>query len=213
MTRLAIELPPITAEGALLGVAALTIGVAIGYLGRWIVAALLRWRGRGPSSARVFSKLCMWLGLLLGIAAGLTITFPSVKPVNILGGVGIISIAAGIAFQTVLGNMFAGLVILGRDKYRIDDQISITADEPITGTITEIALTTTSVRTFDGRLVLLPNSLLHSSAVTVQTGYNGSAALWPSLSCSKPIWISPATRPWPPSTSSPRSRPTLRRKH
>ena len=34
-----------------------------------------------------------------------------------------------------------------------------------------MALTTTTVRTFDGRQVLLPNSTMHPSVVVVQTGY------------------------------------------
>ena len=166
-----IELPPVTWGGVLVGLAALATGVVLSVIVRVVVRRLLIWRGRGPSSATVFGRLTGWVLVFLGAAAALTIIFPSVKPVNILGGVGVISIAAGIAFQTVLGNMFAGLVILGRDTYRVNDQIEVTADERVRGTITKMALTSTTVRTFDGRLVLLPNSLLHSKAVTVQTGY------------------------------------------
>ncbi|HYO85673.1 MAG TPA: mechanosensitive ion channel domain-containing protein [Dermatophilaceae bacterium] len=171
MTPIPIDLPPITPEGLLLGLAAVVTGLVLASLARRVVTMVLRWRGRGPASATVFGRVAGWVCVFLGLAAALTIAFPSVKPVNILGGVGVVSIAAGIAFQTVLGNMFAGLVLLGRDKYRIDDQVEVTADERIRGTITEIGLTATAVRTFDGRLVLLPNSLLHSKAVTVQTGY------------------------------------------
>ncbi len=76
--------------------------------------------------------------------------FPSVKPVNALGGIGMLSIAAGIAFQTMLGNMFAGIVILARDIFRVGDQIAV---QDVAGTVGEINLTSTVVRTFDGRLV------------------------------------------------------------
>ncbi len=87
---------------------------------------------------------------------------------NLLGGIGVVSIAAGIAFQTVLGNMFAGIVILTRDRYRVGDQISVGEHR---GTVVEMGLTSTSVRTYDGRLVLIPNGTLHSEMVTVQTGF------------------------------------------
>ncbi|HRY11639.1 MAG TPA: mechanosensitive ion channel [Candidatus Nanopelagicales bacterium] len=86
---------------------------------RRLTEPLLRRRGRSDSSAAVFARLASWVFLALGVGAALTITFPSVKPVHIVGGVGVLSIAAGIAFQTVLGNMFAGIVILGKDKYRV----------------------------------------------------------------------------------------------
>ncbi|CAN5545828.1 hypothetical protein BH10ACT10_BH10ACT10_00840 [soil metagenome] len=116
----------------------------------------------------MFSSLARWLVLLLAFAAALTIVFPSVKPVNALGGIGVLSIAAGIAFQTVLGNMFAGIIILARDKFRVNDQIAV---RDVAGTVTGVSLTSTTVRTFDGRLVLIPNSVVHSEIVTVQTGF------------------------------------------
>jgi small-conductance mechanosensitive channel len=106
--------------------------------------------------------------MVLSVAAALTLVFPSVKPVNALGGIGVLSIAGGIAFQTVLGNMFAGIVILARDIFRVGDQIAV---EEVAGTVTEINLTSTVVRTFDGRKALIPNSVIHSEVVTVQTGY------------------------------------------
>ncbi|GAA4406253.1 hypothetical protein GCM10023168_20860 [Fodinibacter luteus] len=60
------------------------------------------------------------------------------------------------------------MVILARDKFRVDDQIAV---RDVAGTVTAISLTSTAVRTFDGRLVLIPNSLVHSEIVTVQTGF------------------------------------------
>ena len=98
----------------------------------------------------------------------MTVVFPSVKPVNALGGIGVLSIAAGIAFQTVLGNMFAGLVIAARDTFRVGDQVAI---RDVAGAVASVSLTSTTVRTFDGRLVLVPNSVVHSEVVTVQTGF------------------------------------------
>ncbi len=106
--------------------------------------------------------------VLLALAASVTVVFPSVEPVNALGGIGVLSIAAGIAFQTVLSNMFAGIVILARDVFRVGDQIAV---EEVSGTVTEINLSSTVVQTFDGRKVLIPNSVVHSQVVTVQTGY------------------------------------------
>lgn len=162
------QLPPVTGEGVAWGAGALAIGLLLGVLGRRLVRVVMIWRGRGESSAEVFGRLTSWTFGALGAAAAVTIIFPSVKPVDILGGVGIVSIAAGIAFQTVLGNMFAGIVLLARDRFRVGDQIAV---EEYRGTVTSIRLTSTSLRTFDGRLVLIPNAVMHSNIVTVQTGF------------------------------------------
>lgn len=163
-----LDLPPVTWPGVWLGLAILVGGILLALLAKRLVRVVTTWRGRGPSSARVFGRLVAWLIGGLAFGAALTIAFPSVRPVDILGGVGVISIAAGIAFQTVLGNMFAGIVILVRDRFRVGDQIRV-GDKA--GTVVSMGLTGSEIRTFDGRLVLVPNSILHSEIITIQTGF------------------------------------------
>lgn len=163
-----IGLPPITWQAVLLGLTVLVAGIVLAWLVRRVVDRVLRWRGRSESSATVFAGLTQLAVVTVAIGAALTIVFPSVKPVNVLGGIGIISIAAGIAFQTVLGNMFAGMVILARDRFRVGDQIRV-GDHA--GQVVHMGLSSTSMRTFDGRLVLIPNASLHSEIVTIQTGF------------------------------------------
>lgn len=162
------HIPPVTWAGVGLGAAVIAGGFLLALLLRVLIRQLLLWRGRGPASADVFGRLAGWIVIALGILAALTIIFPSVRPVDVLGGVGVVSIAAGIAFQTVLGNMFAGIVLLARDKFRVGDQIAI---EDHRGTIVSMGLTSSAMRTFDGRLVLVPNAELHSKIITVQTGF------------------------------------------
>lgn len=161
-------LPPVTWEGVALGLAVLVVGYLVGRGLGWVVGHVLLWRGRSPSASAMFATLTRWLVLVVAFAATVTVVFPSVQPVNALGGIGVLSIAAGIAFQTVLGNMFAGIVILARDTFRVDDQVAI---RDVAGTVTAVSLTSTTVRTFDGRLVHVPNAVVHSEVVTVQTGY------------------------------------------
>ncbi len=161
-------LPPVTVEGVLLGAGVVAGGWLSARVIGWVTRRVLLWRGRSNSASEMFAHLVRWFALLVAWAAALTIVFPSIKPVNALGGIGVLSIAAGIAFQTVLGNMFAGIVILARDKFRVNDQIAV---QDVAGTVAAVSLTSTSVRTFDGRLVLIPNSVVHSEIVTVQTGF------------------------------------------
>lgn len=163
-----LELPQVTWEGVGLGVAVLLGGHLVARVLGWSVGGVLLWRGRSPSASAMFSALARWSLTVLAFAAAVTVVFPSVRPVNALGGIGILSIAAGIAFQTVLGNMFAGIVVLARDTFRVDDQIAV---GEVAGTVTGVSLTSTTVRTFDGRLVHIPNALVHSEVVTVQTGF------------------------------------------
>lgn len=162
-----LDLPPIDP---------LQLGLGAGIIvGGWLVArvlrVVLRWwwhRRRTPSYARVFSSLVAAAFGVLATLAGLTVAFPSVRPVDVLGGLGIASVAIGIAFQNVLSNLFAGVLILLREPFKAGDQIAV-AD--IAGTVEEVNLRETVVRTFDGRRVLVPNSTVHGEVLTVQTGY------------------------------------------
>ncbi|MDO5626804.1 MAG: mechanosensitive ion channel [Mobilicoccus sp.] len=163
-----LGLPQVTGENLLYGAIALGIGWVLSFVLKRLVTQVLLWRGRGPSSAKVFGRLTSWIVLFLGVAAALTVIFPSVRPVDILGGVGVVSIAAGIAFQTVLGNGFAGIVLLARDQFRVGDQIQV---EDHRGTVMAMTLSATTLQTFDGRKLIIPNSVLHSEIVTVQTGF------------------------------------------
>ncbi|MDP3968769.1 MAG: mechanosensitive ion channel family protein [Nocardioides sp.] len=165
----ALQLPDVTWQGVAFGVAVVLVGWLVGRALRVGVRRFLLWRGRSPSASALFGRLTGWGVALVSLAAAITIVFPSVQPVNALGGIGILSIAAGIAFQTVLGNMFAGIVILARDTFRVGDQIAV---DDVAGTVTEISLTATRITSYDGRLLLVPNSVLHASTVTVQTGFD-----------------------------------------
>lgn len=164
-----MDLPQITPLAVGVGLAVAVLGWLLGRMAGAGTAWLFARRGRSPSSARVFGKLVAAGVTVFSLGAAVTVVFPSVKPVDLLGGIGVISIAAGIAFQTVLGNMFAGMVILARDRFRVGDQIQVGEHA---GNVVEMGLSSTAVKTFDGRLVLIPNQMLHSQAVTVQTGFS-----------------------------------------
>jgi len=68
----------------------------------------------------------------------------------------------------VLGNLFAGVILLTREPFRGGDQVAI---GDVRGTVVRINLRETEIRTFDGRRVIIPNSVVHDGVVTVQTGY------------------------------------------
>ena len=166
------SLSVVTVDGLITGAIIIAIVVVFALLVRTVMQWLLRnVAHRSESSARVLAKIVQWMLIIAGIGIALTYVFPSIKPVNLIGGLGVASVAAGIAFQTVLGNMFAGLVILWRQTPVVGDQIRI---EGVAGTITKIDLSSTAVHTFDGRQVFIPNGVLHKSILTIQTHHDCS---------------------------------------
>ncbi len=121
-----------------------------------------------PSFANVMSRVIR-LGLtFLGILVAVTIIFPSVKPINILSSLGFFSIAVGFAFRDILENLLAGILLLFRAPFRTGDEIEV---QDTSGTVVEINLRETVLRTYDGRQVLVPNATVYKNPIQVQTGY------------------------------------------
>ena len=125
-------------------------------------------RGHTPSFATVMSKIAGWLVLALGVLFGLTIVFPSVAPVDLLAGLGIFSVAVGFAFQDILENLLAGILLLFREPFRSGDQVEVNGH---IGTVLAITIRETRIRTFDGQLTLVPNADVYKNAIRVQTEF------------------------------------------
>lgn len=152
------------------------IGIALAVLAGFVVAgrlvrpAVLWWlrRRRTPSFARVFARLAQAAMTIVGALLAITVVFPSVQPVDVLAGAGLLTVAAGFAFQDILSNLLAGILLLFRQPFMGGDQIDVDGHQ---GTVQEINIRETVIKTFDGRKVVIPNSTVYSSAIVVQTGY------------------------------------------
>jgi small-conductance mechanosensitive channel len=82
-------------------------------------------------------------------------TIPPLRDIGgaILASAGLIGVIAGLAAQTTLGNLFAGLQIAFTDAIRIDDIVVV---QGLTGRIEEITLTYVAVRAKDNTTLILP---------------------------------------------------------
>lgn len=89
--------------------------------------------------------------------SAMLLTFPAMQTVgtSMLASAGLLGIVAGVAAQSTLGNLFAGLQIAFGDMVRIGDTVVV--DEEW-GTIEEITLTFLAVRTWDERRITMPVS-------------------------------------------------------
>jgi small conductance mechanosensitive channel len=130
-----------------LGVAVLIVlaGWGVGRGVRWLMHARFR-RSRTPSFANVISKLTSWIVVFVSALLAAAVTFPSVKPVDLLAGLGFFSVAVGFAFQDILENTLAGVLLLFRQPFRSGDQIDVVGQA---GTVTEITIRETRITTFD----------------------------------------------------------------
>lgn len=113
---------------------------------------------------RLGSALILFLGFMLAMVVAL----PGFTPTKLIGALGIGSVAIGFAFKDIFQNLLSGILLLLSEPFRIGDQIVVNNYE---GTVESIQIRATIIRTYDGRRVVIPNSEIYTSAVTVNTAY------------------------------------------
>ncbi|MNS71860.1 Small-conductance mechanosensitive channel [compost metagenome] len=106
--------------------------------------------------------------VLMGVLIAAVVLFPSVKPADVLAFLGLGSVAVGFAFKDIFQNFMAGLLILFRRPFRLGDQIR---SGELEGTVEDINLRATIIKTYDGERVIIPNSDVYSRPVLVRTAY------------------------------------------
>lgn len=128
------------------------------------VRSVLRKAHRPLSVALIFSRLAGWLVLALGTMVAVTIVVPSMSASSLLGALGVGGVAIGFAFKDIFQNLLAGLLLLITRPFQIGDVIVSGNHE---GTVEDIQVRATLVRTYDNRLVVVPNSDLYTNRVIV----------------------------------------------
>lgn len=128
-------------------------------------AALARYRMDVPDNRRarrvrtqitVLRRLTVAILALCAIA-GVLMTFPGARAAgaSVFASAGVISIIAGLAAQSSLANVFAGLQLAFTDAIRVDDVV-IVEDE--WGWIEEITMTYVVVHVWDDRRLIVPST-------------------------------------------------------
>lgn len=116
----------------------------------------------------VFARLIGSLILLLGLLVATSIVAPSFQAADLIKLLGIGGVAIGFAFQNILQNFLAGLLLLWAEPFRVGDEIKVDAYE---GTVEEIQARATIVKTYDQRRVVIPNADLFTHSVIVNTAH------------------------------------------
>ncbi len=140
----------------------LTVGwIASRLLSRWAFDGVSRIRGIDVTLAHFFSQVVRY-GVLVIVIVMVLGQF-GVQTASILAALGAIGLAIGLALQGTLQNIAAGIMLLVLRPFRVGEAIE-TSD--VNGTIVDIGLFATELRTYDGLYRLAPNSTLWNVPIT-----------------------------------------------
>lgn len=99
----------------------------------------------------------------------IVIIFSEIKPLStlsktMLGASSIIAAIAGLAAQESLGNVVSGFFLALFQPFVVNDLITI-KEKNITGTVMEIGLRHTVVKTYENTRIVIPNSIMNSAII------------------------------------------------
>ena len=124
---------------------------------------------KSPSLRMLLHKTTQVGVWTIGILLACVLAFPGLDLGDSTATLGISSVAVGFAFQDIFKNFLAGIILLLEEPFRIGDEVKIGDYQ---GTVKNISIRTTQIRTYNGEKVLLPNSTVFTDAVKVVTAYS-----------------------------------------
>lgn len=154
--------------GLLLGLVVFGLGLLLVRGVRAAVARAASLREASAGSAAVLGRIAGGLVTLIVFLIAAAVAFPSVSAADLFNLLGIGGVAIGFAFRDVLQNLLAGMLILLTRPFRIGDQIRHGEQE---GTVEDIWVRATVLRTYDNRRILIPNASLFTDKIEVITAY------------------------------------------
>lgn len=139
--------------------------LVVGYLvaglaERSIYAGLGHIHGFDETLRHFFSQVVRYAILILVVI--MVLGQFGVQTASIIAAIGAAGLAIGLALQGTLQNIAAGIMLLALRPFRIGEYVEVGA---IAGTIEEIGLFATKLRSVDGVYVMAPNSTLWNQPV------------------------------------------------
>lgn len=148
------------------------IGALIVVLLTWIMASIVRYaaytwakKTEGDHSTEVLIGR-LGYGAVWIVGSVVALGLLGLNLGALLGALGLTSVAIGFSLKDVLSNYISGVILLAARPFRLGDQVLIKDYE---GTITQIKLRATTMQTYDGRLVYIPNQEVFQASVVNNT--------------------------------------------
>jgi small conductance mechanosensitive channel len=138
------------------------------------VAKLVDWRisrhELAPETAtryRVLRQVIIVAIVFVGVVSALLV-IPQVRTVAgaVLASSALIGLVIGLASQTTIGNVVAGVLIAITQPLRLGDEVEVEGNQ---GVVEEIGLTYTWIRTHDNDRIVVPNQKLASETIRNST--------------------------------------------
>ncbi|MDV2452036.1 mechanosensitive ion channel family protein [Xanthomonas hortorum] len=143
------------------------LALLIVVVGMWLAKQLSQWLHRALTRARIEITLTNFLrnvlyALLLVLVFVSALSKIGVPPTSLIAVLGAAGLAVGLALKDSLSNIAAGVMLIVLRPMRDGDHVVIAGQE---GIVDEIRIFQTRLRSFDERMITLPNSTITTSPI------------------------------------------------
>jgi small-conductance mechanosensitive channel len=112
-------------------------------------------------SREIIVKILSYFVLLIGVIWSLSVVGLKLSGLLVAGGIA--GIVLGFASQSIVGNLVSGLFLILERPIRIGNTINI---NDITGIVEDIKIISTTIRTFEGYQIRIPNEMLFTANIS-----------------------------------------------
>lgn len=121
---------------------------------RWIVNMSRRWTELSMMSIRLASNIGYYLIVFIFFIIAISSLGIDMSSISLIAGA--LSIGIGFGLQTVVSNLIAGIILMFERTIRIGDTVEIS--DVLVGTVTDMRIRSTTIKTFDNIDIVVPNS-------------------------------------------------------
>lgn len=132
-----------------------------------LIERAVKRRGGGEHAAKTAKRLSAYF--IYSIALILVLGAMGVPPSALGTVVGLIGLGLSFALRDIIANFISGVFIMINRPFKIGDQIKVGGEE---GTIRDIQVRASEIKTYDGRKLIVPNSDLYNKTVINNTAYD-----------------------------------------
>lgn len=155
-----VEKLPIITSRLLLSAAVLVGCLILLKVGKWLIGRLARRNAaRGDTAqqrAKTWQSLIgsIYTYLMVFVMVTIILRLFDVDITSIMAAAGVVGIAVAFGAQTLVKDILSGLFIWGEGSMAVGDLVSI---NDLDGTVESMTIRTTSIRNYNGNLVIIPN--------------------------------------------------------
>ncbi|MCX6801595.1 MAG: mechanosensitive ion channel family protein [Candidatus Diapherotrites archaeon] len=149
-------------SGLFFVIGAVCVTVAVSRLSTLVIEHWFRAAQHIDKSPKLLEKLAAIIVYLIGLSA--VFIYFQIETTPVIAALGLSGLAVGLALQSTLSNLFAGVTIVSDRPINVGDYIELESAD-LAGYVEDIGWRSTRLRTFDNDTIVVPNAKLADTVI------------------------------------------------